>query len=259
MKSNTNDIHKVTMQTVDRALELINYITNSDGGMTAIELSKALGITRTSTYNILNSLMNENYVERDESSGKYCIGYKFLEIGSLYRYRYPFAAVAERHMEQIDPSFQGNVGIYKSPMKVLMLLIRESPVVSRNSSMRTFPASASACGKVLLANMAEKDLDEQLAQAVLRRYAKNTILDMDRLREELEQIRHQGYAIEDEELLPGRSCFAAPIMGVSGKVIASLSIGGDRNCMMEKKDQCITMVMDIAHSISTELGFNFFG
>mgnify|MGYP004642544169 CR=1 FL=1 len=123
---------KATMQTVDRALEAINMIAASPDGLSVIDLSNALGITRTSAYSIINSLLSENYIEKDEKTNRYCIGYRFLEYGTIYRYRYPFVTIAERFLGHFDPRFQVNLYMFKPPMKILLLLQKKSASRRKN-------------------------------------------------------------------------------------------------------------------------------
>jgi len=87
---------KPTLQTVERALELIDIMAHSPNKMSVMEISTALGVTRTGAYNLLNALMKYNFAEKDPATNKYSIGYAFMELADLYRRQYPFLFAAER-------------------------------------------------------------------------------------------------------------------------------------------------------------------
>ena len=249
--------NKPTMQTVDRALVILNLLSTTSLGLSAIEISKAMNITRTTTYNMLNSLMADNYVERDEKTGRYYIGYRFLEIGSLYRFRYPFATIAERYLSNFDSTFQANVCVYKPPMRVLQLIIRTSPLVNQSTTSRTMPAYATACGKALLAAMPDDKLCELLAKSEYRKYTKKTIDNADDLYQELLLIRERGYARETEELLPGRSCIGAVFRDMSGEVLGAISLGGETAKLDEQMPAICNRLLDTVRMISAELGYRY--
>ncbi|TET82031.1 MAG: IclR family transcriptional regulator, partial [Desulfobacteraceae bacterium] len=85
-------------------------------------------------------------------------------------------------------------------------------------------------------------------------YGKNTITSIDDLFKELEKIRKQGYAIDNEEYYEGVRCVAAPIRA-GGKIVAALSITGSIFTMtMERiNNELKQLVMDKAHKISSEM------
>ena len=116
--------------------------------MSVADLSRLLGITRTSTYSLLNSLMNQGYVEQTGRGGRYM-------IGSTYRCQYPFISIVEKYIEHLDPRFQVNVSVLKPFMQLLILLARESVFVPSLSPVRIRPAYASASGKVLLSCLSD--------------------------------------------------------------------------------------------------------
>jgi IclR family KDG regulon transcriptional repressor len=85
------------------------------------------------------------------------------------------------------------------------------------------PAYASAMGKVLLAFLPAERLEGVLEGSELAALTAHTITDKARLQRELDQIRGQGYALDNEEAFPGIRCVAAPIRNQSGTVVAALS------------------------------------
>jgi IclR family pca regulon transcriptional regulator len=84
----------------------------------------------------------------------------------------------------------------------------------------------------------------------------NTITDLNALVAELNDVRRQGYAVNDEELTVGLRSVAAPIRGVEGKVMAAINISvpSARVSRQELETSLVSMVVDTAHRISSTLG-----
>ena len=83
------------------------------------------------------------------------------------------------------------------------------------------PVHCSASGKVLLAQMTAQQRERLLAHAPLERYTANTLVDMPKLERELQRVRKDGYALDDEEFLPGLVCIAVQVEGESNLCIAA--------------------------------------
>jgi DNA-binding IclR family transcriptional regulator len=86
------------------------------------------------------------------------------------------------------------------------------------------PAHCTGVGKVLLSYMPPERLEQFLSQEKMQRYTEHTITDKSQLINELERIRQNGYAIDDEEYEVGIRCVAAPVRNKRGAVVAALSI-----------------------------------
>jgi IclR family KDG regulon transcriptional repressor len=112
-------------------------------------------------------------------------------------------------------------------------------------------------GKVLLAALSEKELNDFIKAKGLPRRTEKTITDAGQLKSHLEMVRNQGYAVDDEEDHLGTRCVAAPIRNELGHVIAAISISGPTIRMTWKKvlDTFKGQVMDAALEISRQLGF----
>lgn len=249
---------KPTLQTVERALELIDLMAHSPNKMSVVEISSALGVTRTGAYNLLNALLKYNFAEKDTATNKYSIGYAFMELADLYRRQYPFLFAAERGLFMLSRKHkdQINITVYKRPGIALILRVKAPEDIRKSSQQIVFPAYITSGGKLLLASLPEQTLEEDLSQLELKRYAKNTITDKGALREELQTIREQGYATEREENFGMRGCIAAPIRDMSGAVIAAISIVLPLQSYDEQFQEKLTDVQDAAMQISQELGYN---
>jgi len=119
--------------------------------------------------------------------------------------------------------------VYVDHVDSLDHTLRMTPQIGR----RQF-AHCTSLGKILLANLNPKDLNTFLDQKEFPKVTENTISTADELRIELEKIRINGYAFDQEEAERDICCVAAPIVGLEGKVIASISVSGPATRMRQK-------------------------
>jgi DNA-binding IclR family transcriptional regulator len=242
----------VSLQTLDRALELLDILANSTVPMSASELSKRMGINRTTNYAMLNSLSKHDHIKKDPVTGKYIIGYKMFELGQLFRRRFPFLRIAQSHAFKLTEKWNFNVyiSIYIGGGEI-MLLTDDYPAELRvlNEGSRG-PATATAMGKVLLANMPENVLMVELEKMTFIQYTPNTITNKKQFLMALNRIRKQGYAFDDQEYITGMSCFAAPIRDHGGHILAAISLSGAAEKIVPNQEQVIKDIIIAARSIS---------
>jgi DNA-binding IclR family transcriptional regulator len=118
------------------------------------------------------------------------------------------------------------------------------------------PAHVTSVGKTLLANLTEKELNNYFTTTKeLKKYTKNTITDIENLKEYLKQVREQGYALDNEEVEEGLVCVAAPIFDLNKRAIAAISISGPEFRMKPDFQKYIPHAKDTAAAISRQIGY----
>jgi DNA-binding IclR family transcriptional regulator len=119
------------------------------------------------------------------------------------------------------------------------------------------PLHCTAIGKVLLASFSDTDYDRFVHTKGLSPRTPRTLTDPKELRQHLEQVSIQGYAVDNEEFEAGLICVAAPVLGISANVIAAAGISAPVfRASGENLQQLISLVCDTARAISREMGFN---
>ena len=119
-----------------------------------------------------------------------------------------------------------------------------------------FPAYATSMGRVLLAGLPEAELAEHLARVELAFLTALTVTDAATLGERLDQVRHQGYALVDQELEEGLRSAAAPIRNRDGNVVAAvnLSVSASRTSLRRLEEEFVPPLLETATQISRDLG-----
>jgi DNA-binding IclR family transcriptional regulator len=136
--------------------------------------------------------------------------------------------------------------------------------VETNKSVRVLPrignvgpAYATATGKAQMAFMDKKDFEKYFAQEKLVKITNNTIDNYDELVKEIEDVRKNGFAIDDEEYEIGVRCVGAPVFNFMGKVIAGISISAPKERLTKEKmlNEISQMVKSVAQRLSVKFGY----
>ena len=242
---------------IEKTIQVIDLLSNNPHGLRLSEISSMLNIHPSSTHHILRTLLPHDYVSQDGDSKKYSLGFRFVEIGSRILDNLDIRKIAGRYLRELHES---------CGEAVHLAILRDGHVIYIDKtekpgglSLATYigfstDAYAAAGGKVLLSELPPEDIMATYREMPLRVFGKNTITDVHRLLEELEKVRNQGYAIDDEEYYEGVRCVAAPIRA-GGRIVASLSITGSifRMTMKRINRELKDLVMRKAEEISSEM------
>ncbi len=253
-----NETQGKSQQNLTKVLDLMEIMATARAPMTITEISKALNITRTTAYSIIKSLMAKNFVENIDGSGKYSIGYKFYQIGSLYPMKYMFVKSAERHVEHMSKKWniKINVSILRPPLVAVVLLTMDRSLIPKMLFGHVMPSHATGVGKLLLSYLPVEEVIGGMSEVEMKKYGPRTITDVGSLLKELEIIRERGYSIELEELAARHACVAAPIRDLSGDVIAGVSFSADLEQFESNREGLIADIILLGQTISAELGYS---
>ncbi len=215
------------VQSVDRALALLDLFASGISSWGISELSRATGMSKATVYRLMRTLERHGYTVQSDDH-RYVLGTKALELaGAVFRQfevrqvaRPTMLALAERTGESVVLTAPNRNG-------VICLDTVDSPQRLRVGFHvgRTTPWHAGAAGKLHMAYLPEERI-RRIVDRGLMRYTENTITDPDLLQRSLAQIRRQGVAFTVGEFDPGVAAISAPIVDCRQEVVAALSIGG---------------------------------
>lgn len=245
------------LRTVERGILLINLLSGYPKGLALVEISRKLGTPKSTVHHILSTFLEYDFVTQDDETKKYSLGSRFFEISSKMLQSFDIREVARKHLIQLNEK-SGEIAQLYILRKGKLLCIDKVGSPEAGLSISSFigwttEPHPSAAGKVLLSGLSTKEIMGIYPDKSLKAYGKNTITDFDELSKELELVRRQGYAIDDEEYYEGVRCVGAPIRA-GEKVVASVSITGSIFSMTMKKidRNLIALVSMIGEKISDE-------
>jgi DNA-binding IclR family transcriptional regulator len=247
------------VQVIDRALSVLEVLAEEGRPLSLVKLSKSLDLPKSTTMRLLMVLEGHRFVQKSAESGLYSLGLKLFELGSKAAAQFDLTERARPHLERMV-SRTGETA-YLSVLDGGEALVLERVESSRAVRVPTnvgwrHPAHSAAVGKVLLAFAPESKLASALGKGSLRGYTRKTITSVVHLREELQRVREQGFALDDEETEDGLRCIAAAVREHSGQVTAALGIVGPAYRI---PDEAVTTVaatvIGAADKLSAELGY----
>lgn len=243
-----------------RALDILRFIGNSEEPMSLTDISKALDIPKTTTYNIINTLVKENcLVIKDKRSKLYDLGIGIYELGNLYVNKLEYMSVVKESIKTIKDTLSTSsfFGIVDNDELIYIDKAESNEAVITSIRLgHRMPLYSSSLGKTILSFYDEDTLNSYLNRIELKSRTKNTITDKEKLKIELQKDRINGYSISDEENDPGLYCIAAPIFNNEGKPFAAISASFVK---MNLNDEVIgkakKIVVEEARKISRLLGY----
>jgi DNA-binding IclR family transcriptional regulator len=247
-------------QSVTRALHILSCFSDQTPVLRVTDISNRLRLTPSLVSRLLTTLEHEGFVERDEDTGFYRLGRMILTLSgvALNANRIRMEALSE--MQRVSSSLGLGVNLAVLDQGSIFYLAHiEAPEAPRHYTLigRHNPLHATAMGKVLLAHLPDEAQSALIKRLELHPYSTHTITDADTLKQALEQVSAQGWALEMEELAFGRACISSPIRDQSGAVVAAVSISGPLTALRwnERKDMLISTVIEVADRISIRLGY----
>jgi IclR family KDG regulon transcriptional repressor len=245
------------LTSLDKSLQVIEVLGKNPQGLSLLEMSNMLGFPKSTIHHILSTFLPYDYVAQNAETKKYFLGFKFLSLGKVILDTIDVRKIAHKYLRELHEECNEttHLAILRGG-KVIYIDKMERP---GGLSLATYVGFATephapAGGKMLLSELSPNEIKQIYHSGPLKVYGKNTITRMDQLLKELEKIRRQGYAIDDEEYYEGVRCVAAPVRA-GGKIVAAISITGSIFTMtMERIDHELKgLVMEKAEKVSSEM------
>jgi DNA-binding IclR family transcriptional regulator len=248
---------KYKVPAVERAFQIIDMLAMSSIGLTKTDIASKLEIPYSTAFNLLNTMEGRGYARKDEASGKYYLGFKFLSLANAQKSSLSLREIAAPVLEKLvaETGITAHLAILERGEAIYidkceaMGFFKINTWVGKRNYVHT-----SAIGKALIAELPDQQLREIWDQGLPKRTAKS-ITSFERLQAALRATRKKGYAIDDEEDELGGRCVAAPVRDVAGQVVAAIGISG---AAAQLPDSGLTAlcrtVKAAAAEISTSLG-----
>ena len=251
------------MQSVDRALRILELLA-IDGALGVTEIAGVLSVHKSTASRLLATLEAHGLAEQVPDRGRYRLGVGVLRLAGATRARLDLVQESRpvTHLLAADLGETVNVVIlagretlYLDQVSGTSALQIHNWVGARN------PVHATANGRVLLAGLESAERNALLAELLgpggaLPRLTDRTVTAPEALRSVLAEVADHGYAIARDELEIGLTAVAAPIRGVEGGVIASLSASGPTFRLADRLDAVARAVVVAAAEVSRRMGFH---
>ncbi len=250
----------MSVQSVDRALDILGLFSSSSPRLGITEMSKALGLAKPTVHGLVRTLVLRNFLSQDPETKKYSLGLKIHEmsavLASTLKINQVGGALAQALAKSL--SLAARIAIWDQESVLITLnLFPESTTVHYQQFGPRVPAYCSSIGKTILAHLPEDELISYLETHELTALTQNTITDKEKFLQDIEEARSKGYALDVEECIMGLACIGAPIFDFTGRPTGSLSISGSPESVFgDDLGNIARELMQTASQISTFLGWH---
>jgi len=244
---------------VARGLEILALFTTERPFMNLTEIVTATHLTKSTAFRMVSTLELLGYLERDPETRQYHPGLKVLQLGFTALNSLDVAQIGQPYLKSLSDACgeTTNMAIREGAEIVYVARNVTRQIIGVNVQRGSrAPAYCTSMGKAQLIDLSPKELFDLLGEGPYLKMTPNTIMYLKDMVLELEKIRQQGYAVNDEELAIGLRSVAAPIRGIGWKIVAAINISvtGSRISRNEIEDQLAPKVVDTARLISLSLG-----
>jgi len=236
---------------------MLDAIAARSGGMTNSELSRTLKVPKSSASYILRALERSGYLRKEQS--KYKIGLKLLSLRHSALESLDVREIAQPFLRGlVERTGQtGHVAILDGCEAVYVEKVDAPSFIKMDTWIgRRMDVHSTSVGKAMAAYLPEERVRGIVEQRPLRRHTEFTITTFTGFIAELQKVRRNGYAVDDEENSLGLRCVAAPIFGAEGGVEASIGVSGIVTQMKPTEVPKIAdQVVETARQISKKMGW----
>lgn len=243
---------------IRKVLKILEAIQSSPAGLGLTAICEVTDINKSTAHRFLKHLEREGFLIRMQSR-LYLLGPRFSQMTAHVNHSAILQAIARPPLWELWQATHETVNLAVLDQgTVLYSDVIESPhefrLSSRVGSRR--PLHATALGKALAAYSPEEQKSTLLNNIVFQPMTPSTIINLLQFREELEKVRRQGYAVDDEEVVLGARCVAAPVLGLNGSALAAVSVSGPTTRVTASQVPTLAAaVIKCARTISSGMGF----
>lgn len=247
------------VKSVDRALQILEILTNYPSGIGVTELSHKLEVAKSTTHRLLTTLQYRNYVTKDPITENYKLGTQILYLSNFILEHSSIRDISRKYLKEIADITNETVHlcIHDNGEVVYIDKVEGNQTIRMHSRIgKRGLMHSTGVGKAMLAYMEETEIRDILNEKGMESFTPNTITNEDDLFVELSKVREKGYAIDNIENELGIRCVAAPIFDFNMTPVAALSISGPENRITHDRieSELKEIVKNTAKEISIELG-----
>jgi DNA-binding IclR family transcriptional regulator len=246
------------IQSVDRALALLEYIADHpESRLSLNDFAAYMKMDKSSIYRLLSTLIKHGLVRQEENRKTYRLGFKLFNLASALYDQMKITHVASPLLREIAYKTRENAHLAVRSGTWAVFIDREqgSNLISANTNIGdTEELYCTAVGKSLICDFTLEELGLLFENHRLERYTEKTIIDLHVLKEELDKVRIQGYAVDMEEYNNNVICIAGPLYSYNSKIIAAIGISGPKDRMYLDLEKNILVVREAVREINAVLG-----
>lgn len=259
IKRETVDSDRIgCVQSLVRAFGILDRLAEHERGRTLTQIAKLVSLPVSTTHRLLTTMGALRYVQFDATTNSWLVGVRAFTVGSAFAQARDLGRLARPIMRSLVMQTEETVNLGVADPQGVCFVEQVSANPALTGRVRPgvhAPLHTTALGKAMLAHWSALELDGLLHTSPLHRRTPMTIVEVERLVDQLAIVRRRGYAIDDQENEGGMRCVAAPVFDAHGHPQASLSISGPVERMGEERLAKLGRMLSVAAlRMTTDLG-----
>jgi len=246
------------LSSVGTAIQLLKAFSEEQVDIGISDLSRRLGIAKSTVHRLAATLVAEGLLEQDRESGKYRLGIALFRLGALVRRRMDISSQGRPYIYALREKTNETVHLAILDGTEIMYVynLESTQAIRMRSDLGVRkPAYCTAEGQAILAFQPQTVVNQVIAQGLSPR-TPQTITDPAELIKALALVRQRGCAIEDEESEIGMRGISAPIRNDAGEVVAAVGLAGPATRLSKKTILAfMPHVIETADLVSSRLGY----
>jgi len=257
MKNGPSDKNSSLVRSLDKALRVLGLLAQKHEDIDLGSLAQQAGLPKSTLIRLLSTMRAHGVIQQNPKTRRYSLGWSLIRMGRAAERQFAFPLIINPFLERLTQETgetsslairDGNYAFYIDQV-LSQSIIRGVPPIDAALDLH-----CTGVGKMLLSGFEEKEVEQWIHETGLPQHTENTITNAARLRKELQLIRVQRCAIDDEEAERGGRCIAAPICDSDGKFLAAISITAPTSRLTRDRiPEYVEIVCSIAEQASREL------
>jgi DNA-binding IclR family transcriptional regulator len=218
----------MSVTAVDRALDILLCFNAENPRLSLSQIAERLNLPKSTIHRHLATLENKHFINREETTGMYHLGLRFVEMAALILQETGFQRWTQPHLERISAECGETVdlAVLDGTHVIYLQVIESSQRVKIAAAVgQRLPAYCTASGKAFLAFLPDERVRKILPEKMTP-YTENTCVTLSGLSKDLRAARARGFAISQQEFEKDINAVAAPILDDSGYPVAVIAVAG---------------------------------
>jgi IclR family acetate operon transcriptional repressor len=246
------------VQSVDRALSILETLAEDDEGYRLSDLAVRTGLSASTVHRLLATLESRRFVQFDRAESKWHVGVRSFTVGASFARRRNFSTQAIPYLRKLRDLTRETANLAVVDDEFIIVLTRmESREIMRSLTQvgGRVAMVTSGVGKAVLATYSDEEVGAVIRHHGMPRLTEKSIVRPSDLFKELEKIRKQGFALDDEEACMGLRCIAAVVYNDCAEPLAAISVSGMTSRLTDDRlPEIGQIVREVAGELTLALG-----
>ncbi len=244
------------LQSVQNGLRILQLFTSESPVWRLTEIANKLQLNKSTVSRLVTDLVAEGFLQKEQK--KYSLGFSLLSMSGVITSHLEIHRESKDILKKLvaDLGETAHIAVLEGKEITYVHKIEcRNPVRLLSSIGKKNPVSCTSAGKVLLA-FKSNDMIDSLIEAGLQQMGPNSVTDSDQLKDQLIQIKEQGYSICINEMHENVVSIAASVRDYTGDVVAAVSVVGTGERIHDQKiNQFVEAIIEAAKEVSIRLGY----